>query len=328
MSFVTVIMYHYVRPIKDSRYPRIKGLEYNDFIEQLKYLNKNYVPIKMKDLIENINGGGGRELPNNAVLLTFDDAYIDHFKYVYPALKKLSMEGSFYTPVKAVTEGELLDVNKVHFILASCTNIKLLLKDFELEFDRLKKFYEVESFDSYYSKYAVANRFDDADTVFFKRALQVALPEKFRIEIVDVLFKKYVGLDTKAFCEELYMTKEHLEHLINDEMHIGSHGYDHYWWNKLPNEKLNNEILKSRDFLEAIGANKNGLTACYPYGSWSESAIEKLKKLGFDLAFTTEVDIAKVSSEKRFLLPRLDTNDIPKESAARKNKWHPEIYLS
>ena len=42
MSDISVIMYHYVRKIKNSRFPEIKGLETELFREQLKFLKKHY----------------------------------------------------------------------------------------------------------------------------------------------------------------------------------------------------------------------------------------------------------------------------------------------
>jgi hypothetical protein len=35
-------MYHYVRPLKDSKYPGIKGLEFQKFKQQLDFVEKNY----------------------------------------------------------------------------------------------------------------------------------------------------------------------------------------------------------------------------------------------------------------------------------------------
>ena len=35
-------MYHYVREIKKSKNPNLKGLEFNDFKKQIKYFLKNY----------------------------------------------------------------------------------------------------------------------------------------------------------------------------------------------------------------------------------------------------------------------------------------------
>ena len=45
-------MYHYVRKIKNSLYPKIKGLEFSKFKKQLNYLNKNYTIITPDEFIE------------------------------------------------------------------------------------------------------------------------------------------------------------------------------------------------------------------------------------------------------------------------------------
>lgn len=48
MKDLTVVMYHYVRPIERSRYPGIKGLELNDFREQIAYLKKIITLLRLK----------------------------------------------------------------------------------------------------------------------------------------------------------------------------------------------------------------------------------------------------------------------------------------
>jgi hypothetical protein len=45
---VAVIMYHYVRPIKESQFPNIRGLEFTDFLDHLDYLkNKSTINLKI-----------------------------------------------------------------------------------------------------------------------------------------------------------------------------------------------------------------------------------------------------------------------------------------
>ena len=39
---LTVVMYHYVREIKESLYPGIKGLEFEKFKTQLDHLQSKY----------------------------------------------------------------------------------------------------------------------------------------------------------------------------------------------------------------------------------------------------------------------------------------------
>lgn len=57
--------------IKKSKYPKIKGLEFEGFKRQLDYLESNYNIISVEDLIEfSVNG---KALPSNACYLSFDD---------------------------------------------------------------------------------------------------------------------------------------------------------------------------------------------------------------------------------------------------------------
>ena len=113
----TIVMYHYVRELPYSRYPQIKGLLTSQFKEQLAYIEKNYQFVTVDDCINAIYFDG--DFPLNAILLTFDDAYIDHFMTVFPILESKGIQGCFFPPAKPVLEYEVLDVHKIHFLLAS-----------------------------------------------------------------------------------------------------------------------------------------------------------------------------------------------------------------
>jgi hypothetical protein len=54
MNELTIIMYHYVRNIKNSPYENIKGLETDGFKRQLDYLNEYYNIINVENLIDYI----------------------------------------------------------------------------------------------------------------------------------------------------------------------------------------------------------------------------------------------------------------------------------
>ena len=157
VSNITIIMYHYVRDLKKSKYTEIKGLDINLFKEQVYYLNKHYNIITIEEVIHSIESQS--KIPNKSVLLTFDDAYADHF----------------------------YNVNKIHFILASIKN------KFEL-IDQLKNFlfiykeeYNLEDFDYYFQKLANASQFDSKEIIFIKRLLQFELDEELRSKIINKL---------------------------------------------------------------------------------------------------------------------------------------------
>jgi len=317
---VTIIMYHFVRDLARSRYPEIKGLDLELFNHQLLYLLKHYNIIRMEDLISAFETQ--TELPSHAALLTFDDAYIDQYSNVFPLLSKYHIQGSFYPPVKAITDHVVLDVNKIHFVLASVENKALLVDEiFEL-LDHYRANYELGSKAFYYNKLAKKNRMDSKEIILIKRLLQAELPESLRLKIIHELFNKYVSNDEASFAQELYMSETQIEHMQSCGMHIGSHGHNHYWLSKLSRSEQENEIDQSLRFLDRIGGNRNEWTLCYPYGDYNSDLISLLERRGCKLALTTRVDIANIENDTRYTLPRLDTNDIPKNKNAQPNDWY------
>lgn len=303
-----IYMYHYVRELAYTRYPEIKGISTSSFREQILYLRKHYNFVKGKDVIAAAYEGGA--LPENAVWLTFDDAYSDHYLNVFPILDEFGIEGAFFPPVKAILNHEVLDVNKIHFILASVKNMNVLLDDVDHLLDKYRAEYSLERKEYYWQKLAQASRFDSAAVIFVKRLLQVGLPEEARRKITDSLFRKYVTEDEAAFSYELYMSEDQLKCMLRHGMCIGSHGYNHYWLDSLSQERQAEEIDLSMEFLKRIGVDMNCWVMNYPYGAYNESLMKILKARGCVLGLSTRVAVADLAKDDKFALPRLDTNDL------------------
>ena len=176
MSKLYISMYHYTRDLVHSRYPGIKGLDIELFKKQIEFMKANFSIVTMEQVIASIKGE--EILPENALLLTFDDGYIDNYMYAFPILEDAGVQGSFFISGKTFDTHQLLDVNKIHYILASADINSLLIDVFErLNHYRGKEF-EYASNDELFNQYAVSNRFDCKETIFVKRILQTVLPEK------------------------------------------------------------------------------------------------------------------------------------------------------
>ncbi len=309
-----ISMYHYTRDLIHSRYPEIKGLAYDLFEKQLQFLKKNFTVVTMEDVIQTIDGKN--ELPDKTLLLTFDDGYIDNFTVALPLLKKYGMQGSFFIPGKTFSENVLLDVNKVHFVLASADNSKELVNDIYALLDEARKNPEYSNLPSnvdLYAQYGIANRFDGADVVFCKRILQTAISEKLRNEMSSKLFAKYVGLSESNFARELYMNPDQIQCMKDSGMFIGLHGYDHYWLGNLEPEQMKRDVDKALSVMSPF-IDKNAWVMNYPYGSYNQSVIDYIKSRGCVLGLTTQVSPADLTEENRFTLQRLDCNDFPPKS--------------
>lgn len=311
MQELTIVMYHYVRELSYTRYPKIKGLLASEFKNQLAHLEKHYHFITIEECIQAVYSGEAKILPRNSILLTFDDAYIDHYLTVFPILEEKKIQGCFFPPAKAILDHEVLDVNKIHFILASASTESLLL-DVNGYLDKYRSAYSLNSTEYYFSKLAFNSRFDSKEIIYIKRLLQVELEEPLRKIIIDELFRKYVTNDEKAFSRELYMNSEQLKCMIRSGMYVGSHGYNHYFLNSLSPEKQETEIDLSLKFLDCIGASINNWVMCYPYGSYNDSLINILKRKKCAFGLIAAGGIAQLNQNNAYTLERFDTNDFPK----------------
>jgi peptidoglycan/xylan/chitin deacetylase (PgdA/CDA1 family) len=317
---ITIVTYHFVRDLKRSRFPEIKGLPLHLFREQLEYIKRHYRPIGMEELLAALKD---REYPlaSNALLLTFDDGYIDHFLNVFPILNEAGIQGCFFPPAKAVEEHEVLDVNKIHFVLASEPDKTRIIESIFAIMDKRREFYSLENNAYYYRVFALANRFDPAEIIFIKRLLQKGLPEPLRREIVDKLFRQYVTEDEKSFSRELYLSRDQLVCMRRNGMFIGSHGYSHSWLDTLDTENQKREIELSLRFLSLLGCDTQEWAISYPYGAFNESLLSVLRARGCRIGFTTEAGIPNLDSQNPLTLSRLDTNDLPKEGDSAPNPW-------
>lgn len=306
-----ISMYHYIRDLKNSRYPKIKGLDINLFRKQILFFKEKFNAVTMEQVIDAIENK--TPLPENSVLLTFDDGYADNYTFVLPILEEYGLQGSFFIPAKTFAAHQLLDVNKIHYILASA-NVDKLIIDVKERMD----YYRGQDFnypptDELWNKYAVDNRFDSKEIVFVKKILQTVLPEKLRNKISSDLFKKYVGVSEKQLAYELYMTEEQIRTLKRHGMFIGIHGYDHYWLGNLSPEQMRADVSKALETMNEFIDRKRWVMN-FPYGNYNQDVLDFICREGACIGLTTEVRAADLDNDPALELPRLDCNDFPPKS--------------
>jgi len=314
---LTIVMYHYVRDLARSRYPRIKGLDAADFAGQLEYMLRHYQPVRMEDVLAATRGEA--ELPPRSILLTFDDGYAEHFDVVYPLLDRLGVQGSFFPPASAVLDGKVLDVNKIHFVLASQPDVNVLVDAMERRIAELSAQFELEPVPALRERYAKPGRYDPAEVVYLKRVLQRGLPEEARARVVDELFARFVSADEAAFAAELYVSLEQLMCMKRHGMFIGSHSYDHVWLDSLTPVEQEDQVVRSLGFLEQVGVERDQWVMCYPYGGYDASLLDVIARHGCAAGLTTAVALADLGRPPE--LARIDTNDLPVSVDAPTSEW-------
>ena len=297
MNNLTIIMYHYVRNLKNSDYPKINGIDIKFFNRQLDYIQSKFNVIGYKDIKNSLLDD--KKLPNNACWLTFDDGMSDHFKNVFPILRLRKISAGFFPPAKAIEKREMMDVHKIHILMASKKNEEILKE--------LKKFLGKTEYKKKWIKYAKKDNLNSKTEAFIKRILQKGLSISKRKSIIKDLFYKNVTSDEKSFANEFYMKKSEIKEMINENMYFGSHGYNHLWMDTLDQASQEREIDKSLKFLKSVGATTKNWAMCYPYGAYNLSLKRVIKKKKCLIGITTENKKAILNNQHKLILPRIDT---------------------
>ena len=303
---IIIVMYHYVRQIKGSKYPNIKGLEFENFKKQINFFSKKFNIISHNEFLEIIKS---KKIPKKpSIMLTFDDGFIDHYKYVFQHLRQKRISACFYPPIQVVENKTILDVNKIHFILEKEQNRKKILKEIDnLLIKKNKK--TINQLDLTKIKY-LNDLYDDKETTLIKRLLQYYLPFDDRNYIINELFKKIINISFENFAKEIYMNADHLKEMYSEGMTFGSHGYHHVYWEFLDKNKQEEELINSIKFYKKLNFNTDNISVCYPYGSYNDITIDILREKNIIFALSTHVgDVNKSNIFEKYKLPRMDTND-------------------
>lgn len=92
-----ILMYHYVSPIPEdaNRYLKDLAIHPDSFTEHCRWLTENgYTSVTMAQLHDNLVNGA--PLPENPVVMTFDDGYGDAYAIATPILQQFGMVGTFF----------------------------------------------------------------------------------------------------------------------------------------------------------------------------------------------------------------------------------------
>jgi peptidoglycan/xylan/chitin deacetylase (PgdA/CDA1 family) len=82
--------------------------------EQLNFVKQNYNVIRLSELIAHIREGAA--LPENALLITFDDGYRNNFDLAYPVFKELGMPFTIFLVSDFIGKKHLFDGDLQEFL--------------------------------------------------------------------------------------------------------------------------------------------------------------------------------------------------------------------
>lgn len=301
------VMYHYVRPA-DPQWPYFRHLELADFKRQLDYFSDHFNMVSKDAFIRALATG---QPVDRGIVLTFDDGFKDHFRYVLPELRQRNLWGIFYIPTLPFSSGKLLDVHRIHMLLGKWGGKRI----FEAIAASITPSMLTDRHREAFAHQTYAHQGNDDYTNHVKRTLNYYINYREREKIMDQLMARFFP-DEDKLVDAFYMSVDDLRAMDAAGMTLGSHSVRHPVMSKLTPEDQEDEIVDSFRFLETHQGHLKPKTFCYPYGgfhTFSAATEQLLEKYQCDFTFNVEArDIdAEDLAERKQALPRFDCNMFP-----------------
>jgi peptidoglycan/xylan/chitin deacetylase (PgdA/CDA1 family) len=234
-AWITILTYHRVAPL-DAGADFCEGtvdVTPEAFDRQLAYGRRWFDFIGIDDLFAFAKGGS---LPNNPLLITFDDGYLDNREVALPILLKHGARAAFFIATTYVAERRLFWWDQLSYMIKRSTRERIVLT---------------------YPTPKVVPLAGPGDRERAFRTLRAVITDHFEIDLWRFLDAVAEGTgvvisreDERRLADDVIMTWSDVHALRAAGMGIQSHTRDHYVLPTLNEAHLREELGKSREILE------------------------------------------------------------------------------
>lgn len=260
---VQFLAYHRVSDTYDSFLP---PMPIKTFEIQMTYLATHCNVLSLDEAVERIKA---QDVPDGAVVVTFDDGYADNYIHAFPILKRLSIPATIFLPTNVIGTGRVLWHDQV-FSALSKTKVPL-----------------IEGFPKNGSRFSLAtlqDRQHSQDAILlYIRSLDVFR----RNHEIGRLFS-LLNFSMNSDSPRLYLDWSEVKAMQSHGIEFGSHTSTHPILSLLSDAEAREEIFQSKSLMEHyLGIPVKSFA--YPSGrrqDFSENTKALLRESGYKCAVT------------------------------------------
>ena len=307
--WLSILAYHRVLPPPPADYPfdrDVVDCDPREFARQMEMVARTCTPVGVDDVLDCLDGG--RRLPPNPVLVTFDDGYRDNHEYAQPILDRLGIPACFFVTSGNITHRKVFWWDRVAYLFHN-TRVATAKIDYPVAI-RLRP-----ATDGGRSRRTVIRLIKSYPGLDVERLL-VDLAGALRVDWDPEIERR--GAD------QLVMTWDHVRSLANAGMEIGSHTRSHRVLHTVPPPELAVELAGSRaDIAGALGRPVRAIS--YPVGRSIRrmpALVRAVRQAGYQAGFSAEPRGNPLTAE----LDRYDLGRLPVDMLVRRE--HLGAYLA
>jgi peptidoglycan/xylan/chitin deacetylase (PgdA/CDA1 family) len=285
--YLRVVMYHYVRDLPRTRFPKLKGMMLDDFRQQVVQLSSQFEMASLESAVDFLNGEYRPR--RDLCLLTFDDGLKEHYREVLPFLAERHIRGVFFLITSAVQERKVASVHMSHFLMAALDFQELTSSFFRKAVELCSDSFSPPNVDA--EAATLTYRWDSPEVARFKYLLNFRMEPDLRDRVLRELFTAYIS-DETAFADSLYITWDEARQMQRSGMAMGGHTHQHQALAGLTPRELSSDLEACSRLLHQNLLVQAVWPFSYPFGkkdSFNLRAVRNLQQLGFRCAFSTEV---------------------------------------
>jgi len=266
----------------------MEGLTPAFFEQQMHYLTRHYEVLALSRLVEIL--ACGKNPPNNSVVLTFDDGFVDNLDNAFPILERFGAPATIFLVTGSIASGQLPWSQRLGYLFQRSDQSQLPalvsgIGDLPLGSagDRRRAYFLVKQQLRALGREQRERRLDE-----LARALAVNGPVDRMLSWDQVRAMQAVGIE------------------------FGAHTYSHPLLAEIEHEEAVWEMRKSRDDLaENLGIERPAF--CFPAGSYNQQLLRTVQELGFSSCFLPDrpVRYNNIDNADPFTLSRTGLPNAP-----------------
>ena len=270
---VRILTYHRV-----NDYPRNSGaissgltVSVKRFRKQMRFLAAYFHPISMERLCEGLQGR--TRLPENAVVMTFDDGYFDNYAYALPILEEMRIPATVFLATDPITHAKPLWWDRLEAVVFDTPGDSFRFESTEFPV-AMPSATEKERRELYKSLYGRLNLLDS----------------RKREDILDRIVRDSSLEEGRVDSQRTAtLSWENVKEMARSVFQLGAHTESHVVLSTIPDRRAEEEITRSKRAIEKHTGEKV-VGFAYPCGggeTFNHRVVAALKRAGFRCAVTT-----------------------------------------
>lgn len=285
---LVVLAYHRINEKPDASYPFQEdtvSATPEMFRQQLAFLKRFCFVTTFNELAHLI--AANEPIPDNTVVITFDDGYRDNYDIALPILSEFNLPAVVYVVTENIDSGQPFWFDILSYALVHAPNGRLSILDGQHTFDISDE-----------NRKSLRRSFGD---------LVRTLGDPERVQAIRELVDFSECRDEIEAHERMVLTWAEVKELNSAGIEIGSHTVTHPFLSRLSDEQLETELMDSKRRIESmIGSPVISLS--YPTGGkayYDDRTLKLASACGYTFAVSYEHNALPYSHDARFEIPRI-----------------------